>query len=47
MRIKLKKGSQNHLTYELVRTNTYASEINKIFAYSREESECLLKEKDW
>lgn len=45
MRIKYKKYSQKYLTYRLVRTNIYANEINKIFAYDREDAECLSKEK--
>mgnify|MGYP001226775084 FL=1 len=45
MRIKYKKYSQKYLTYRLVRTNIYANEINKIFAYNREDAECSSKEK--
>ncbi len=45
MRIKYKKYSQKHLTYQLVRTNIYVNEINKIFAYNREDAECSSKEK--
>lgn len=43
--MKYKKYSQKHLTYRLVGTNIYANEINKIFAYNREDAECLSKEK--
>ena len=45
MRIKFEKYSQKYLTERLVRTNIYANEIKKMFAYSEEEAECLLKEK--
>ena len=45
MRIEIKKYSQKYLTRRLVETNIYANEIKKMFAYSEEEAECLLKEK--
>lgn len=45
IRIKYKKYSQKHLTYRLVKTNIYTNETNKIFAYNREDAECLSKEK--
>ena len=45
IRIKYKKYSQKHLTYRLVKTNIYTNKTNKIFAYNREDAECLSKEK--
>lgn len=45
MRIKFEKYSQKYLTRELVGTNIYTNEMKKMFAYSEEEAECLLKEK--
>lgn len=47
MRIKNKKHSQNLLTNKLVRTNIYTNKTTKMFAYSREDAECLSKEKIW
>lgn len=35
------------MTNKLVRTNIYANKITKMFAYSREDAECISKEKNW